>query len=82
MTIFPSHIGDMYSGSDESNTTRSNKTDVVNKKNVTNNCYEKLIMKNRGWRTKYENNITNNQAQTQNYPKMVIKKWLSKVVMK
>jgi hypothetical protein len=46
MTIFPSHIGDVYSGSDESNTIRSNKTDVINKENVANNCYQKLVMKN------------------------------------
>jgi hypothetical protein len=61
MTISPSHIGDMYSESDESNTTRSNKTDVINKETIINNCYQKPITKNQGQRIDYENDITNNQ---------------------
>ncbi len=53
MILSPSHIGgkrNMYTKSDELDTTEFDKMDVVNKEMVTANCCQKLVMKNQGQR--------------------------------
>jgi hypothetical protein len=66
----------MYTRNEELDTTRSNKLGVSNKETVTNNRYQKLVMKNQGRRTDYVNGITKNQLRKRHYLKMVVKEWL------
>jgi len=72
----------MYIESEKLDTTKSNKSGIDNKEIVTNNHYQKLVMKNRGQIIDYKNGVTKNQLKKRHYLKMVIKKQLSKNVTK
>jgi hypothetical protein len=58
MILSPSHIRDVYTKSDESNTIKFNKMDVDNKETITDNHYQKLVTKTMLWRINYKNGVT------------------------